>query len=97
MEPLRLPSASRFEAARRKWRILFVVSRDHSDRFDSLTHAFGGDTEVQVIFDRRRTERRRRDEPPMTERRQRDRRSAARAWALRAMGWVRVSLPVRVS
>ncbi len=97
MERLSLRSATYWAPVRRKRRILFVVSRDRADRFDSLAHAFSGEDEVQVIFDRRRTERRRANQPPVADRRLRDRRSTARAWAVRTMGWVRVSVPFRAS
>jgi hypothetical protein len=95
MERRSLRSATRYETVRRKRRVLFVVSREEPERFESLSQAFAGDDDVQVIFDRRHGERRRRADTPLTERRQRDRRSAARAWALRTIGWVRVSVTSR--
>jgi hypothetical protein len=54
--------------------VLFVVSRERPDRYDSLVRAFGDDAEVKVIFDRRRVARR----------------SDARDWMLRSAGWFRV-------
>jgi hypothetical protein len=69
---------------------LFVVSRDRPERYDSLAHAFSGDDDVQVIFDRRRGDRRQRNQKPVADRRRRDRRSDARAWTIRATGWIRV-------
>src|SRR5438045_7517075 len=62
------------ETTRRRTRVLFVVSRDRPDRYESLVHAFSSEADVKVIFDRRRAERR----------------SDVRTWALRSMGWVRV-------
>jgi len=59
---------------RRRTRVLFVVSRDRPDRYESLVHAFSSDADVKVIFDRRRA----------------DRRSDVRTRAMRSMGWVRV-------
>lgn len=59
---------------RRRTRVLFVVSRERPDRYDSLVRAFGDDAEVKVIFDRRRLPRR----------------SDARDWMLRSAGWFRV-------
>jgi hypothetical protein len=70
---------------------LFVVSRAQPQRYDSLTHAFGGEEDVKIIFDRRRSERRQRSQVPVVERRSRDRRSAIRAWAVGAVGWIRVT------
>jgi hypothetical protein len=85
-------TAIRYEAAARKRRLLFVVSREQPQRYDSLAHAFSGDEEVKVIFDRRRGERRQRSQVPSVERRRRDRRSAIRAWAVGAVGWIRVAV-----
>src|SRR2546430_11214896 len=62
------------ETTRRRTRVLFVVSRNRPDRYESLVHAFSSDADVKVIFDRRRV----------------DRRSDVRNGAMRAMGWVRV-------
>jgi hypothetical protein len=70
--------------------VLFVVSRDLPDRYESLAYAFDGDYGVRVIFDRRRADRRRRTGTSMMERRHKDRRSAARDWMLRSVGWVRI-------
>ena len=76
----------------RQRRLLFVVSREQPQRYESLAHAFSGDEEVKVIFDRRRAERRRRSQTRGVERRRRERRSAIRAWAVGAVGWIRVAL-----
>ena len=78
------------ESTRRRTRVLFVVSRDRPDRYESLVHAFSSDADVKVIFDRRRVDRRQHDRTPMADRRRRDRRSDVRNWAVRSMGWVRV-------
>jgi len=68
-------AAARTLAPRRtRTRVLFVVSRERPDRYDSLVRAFGDDAEVKVIFDRRRVARR----------------SDARDWMLRSAGWFRV-------
>ena len=77
------------ETTRRSPRVLFVVSRDRPDRYESLVHAFGGDADVKVIFDRRRVDRRQNNRTPMVDRRQSDRRSGVRSWAVRSLGWVR--------
>jgi hypothetical protein len=76
--------------SRKRRRMLFVVSRDLPERHESLAYAFDGDDGVRVIFDRRRTDRRRRTSLPALERRDRDRRSAARDWVLRSAGWIRI-------
>ena len=69
---------------------LFIVSRDLPERFNSLAFAFDGDRGVRVIFDRRRTDRRREDRTPVVERRKEDRRSADRDGTMRLTGWVQV-------
>lgn len=82
-----------YDETRRKRRVLFVVSRERSERYDSLAQAFSDDDEVQVIFDRRHADRRRQQTVIAgSDRRRRDRRSTARAWAIRAMGWVQISM-----
>jgi hypothetical protein len=78
------------EVTRRDVRVLFVVSRERPDRYDSLARAFSGDGDVRVIFDRRRVDRRRDARPPATERRRGDRRSALSQWVVQTMGWIRV-------
>jgi hypothetical protein len=83
---------TRYETGGRRRRLLFVISREQPHRYDSLADAFGGDEDVKVIFDRRRGERRQRSQVPVVERRSRDRRSAIRAWAVGAVGWIRVAV-----
>ena len=70
--------------------MLFVVSRDLPERFNSLAFAFDGDRGVRVIFDRRRRDRRQEDQTPVVERRKEDRRSADRDETMRLTGWVQV-------
>ena len=53
---------------------LFIVSRSFPELYDYLVERFAGDTNVEVIWDRRVGERRRRSEPSPDERRQADRR-----------------------
>jgi hypothetical protein len=55
-------------------RLLFVVARSETDRYDSLKQAFGCDEHVEIIFDRRVGERRRRPGDPGVERRRAQRR-----------------------
>ena len=71
-------------------RVLFVVSRDQPERYDSLARAFSGDDDVQVIFDRRRFERRQADGAPRAERREHERRSEVHERTLQTIGWVRI-------
>ena len=78
------------EVTRRDIRVLFVVSRERSDRYESLARAFSSDEDVRVIFDRRRVDRRQDPRTPPTERRRGDRRSALSQWAVQTMGWIRV-------
>jgi hypothetical protein len=69
---------------------LFIVSRDLPERYNSLAFAFDGDRGVRVIFDRRRSDRRRQERTPAVERRREDRRSADRDETMRLTGWVQV-------
>jgi len=69
---------------------LFIVSRDLPERYNSLAFAFDGDRGVRVIFDRRRSDRRRQERAPLVERRKEDRRSADRDETMRLTGWVQV-------
>jgi hypothetical protein len=84
------PSPHRPTAVPSGYRVLFIVSRDLPERYESLAYAFDGDHGARVIFDRRRADRRRRAGAPTLERRQEDRRSAARDSMFRAAGWVRI-------
>jgi hypothetical protein len=56
-------------------RELFIVARHDRDLYDYLKRRFDGRPDVEVIYDRRVGERRRRTESPATERRGSDRRS----------------------
>ena len=69
---------------------LFIVSRDLPERYNSLAFAFDGDRGVRVIFDRRRSDRRRQERTPGVERRKEERRSADRDETMRVSGWVQV-------
>ena len=55
-------------------RTLFFVSRRHLDLYEYLCERFASDEAVEVILDRRLTERRTRQAPYGTERRRADRR-----------------------
>ena len=55
-------------------RHLFIVARDQPDLWAHLAREFRGETGVEVLLDRRRTERRRSAQPAAEDRRRRDRR-----------------------
>jgi hypothetical protein len=56
-------------------RELFIVARHDHDLYDYLKRRFTGRADVEVIYDRRVGERRRRNESPAHDRRGADRRS----------------------
>jgi hypothetical protein len=55
-------------------RYLFIVAQGHPDLYADLQRQFKGNTEVEVIVDRRLAERRGRQDPHVPERRQGERR-----------------------
>ncbi len=55
-------------------RHLFIVARDQPDLWVHLAREFRGEAGVEVLLDRRRTERRRSAKPAAEDRRRRDRR-----------------------
>ena len=55
-------------------RHLFIVARDQPDLWAHLAREFRGEPGVEVLLDRRRTERRRSARPTADDRRRRDRR-----------------------
>ncbi len=81
--------------SRRIWRLLFIVGQNRRALHDSLRRTFAGDDTVQVLFDRRVTERRRgkgRKRP--TERRARERRLGREVERqIRARGYAVVGVP----
>jgi hypothetical protein len=56
-------------------RYLVIVNRDHRDLYTYLKTAFAGERGVQVIQERRTTDRRRKSGSPPVDRRRRDRRT----------------------
>ena len=56
-------------------RHLFIVARDQPDLWAHLAREFSGEPGVEVVLDRRRTDRRQAARPLGEERRRRDRRS----------------------
>jgi hypothetical protein len=77
----------------RRKSILFVVARNAADHYRYLKQTFAGDEHVEVVFDRRRAERRRRASGQTPERRRGDRRSRLDVTErLRSAGWSIVRL-----
>lgn len=74
-------------------RALFVVSRGDGQRYNDLSYAFAGDDSVQVIFDRRRGDRRQQPEGRPVDRRQGSRRSRTIDAELRTLGWAVIRYP----
>lgn len=71
-------------------RLLFVVTRIDSERYEWLKTAFAHDATIEVVFDRRERERRQGDIPPPVERRGRDRRVRDISYELRRLGYALV-------
>ncbi|MGH7277667.1 MAG: hypothetical protein ACREJG_03180 [Candidatus Rokuibacteriota bacterium] len=75
-------------------RELLIVTREAPRLHDYLVREFAGAPEVQVIFDRRVRERRRRQRTPEADRRRGDRRGRMESDEhLDALGWAVVRLP----
>jgi hypothetical protein len=70
---------------------LVVISRDRADQFERFSGASVHGTNVQVIADRRGTERRQRNMPASIEQRRGDRRRLDIDNYLRQVGWVEVA------
>ncbi len=69
-------------------RLIFVVSRSDLDRYDYLKRTFREEAKVDVVLDRRRSERRWREaEPTSHDRRRGDRRRNDNAENLKSLGW----------
>jgi len=68
-------------------RLLFVVARTDSERYEWLQSAFAHDAGIEVTFDRRERDRRQRDVPSQVERRHRDRRVRDISYELRRLGY----------
>ena len=67
---------------------LYIVARDHPELYERLRGNFTNEPGVQVIRDRRFSERRQRPKTRSPERRQADRRSRPLVDAnVRALGW----------
>lgn len=72
MAPIAVP---RTQIEDQMGRTLFIVSRQHPDLYAYLRERFATDTAVEVVLDRRLTQRRQRDAPRDEERRLADRRA----------------------
>ena len=72
---------------------LLIVARHRRELYEQIKRAFAGHETVQVVLDRRVTDRRRRKEPTLPERRGADRRARSIIDdQLRAIGWSLVLL-----
>jgi hypothetical protein len=72
---------------------LLIVARHRSELYEQIKRAFAGHETVQVVLDRRATERRRRKETTLPERRGADRRARSIIDdQLRTIGWSLVLL-----
>jgi hypothetical protein len=72
---------------------LLIVARHRRELYEQIKRAFAGHETVQVVLDRRVTDRRRRKEPALPERRGADRRSRSIIDdQLRTIGWSLVLL-----
>lgn len=77
---------------------LLVVARHRRELYEEIKRAFAGHETVQVILDRRVSERRQRKGAPMLDRRRHDRRSrSAIDEQLRTIGWSLVLLDLAKS
>jgi hypothetical protein len=74
-----------------KRRDLYIVATGRQSLYDLLKKQFGDDPNVEVIFDRRQSERRAASGPTPEERRRKDRRQFERAHLLKTLGVVLVS------
>jgi hypothetical protein len=91
-EPAEMRAAT--PASRRSGRRLIVVARDAGSLYDRLRRS-GVDHAVTIITDRRSTERRRRLQVHIPERRRGERRRYDIESSLLAEGWAEVTLPQR--
>jgi hypothetical protein len=69
-------------------RLIFVVSRSDVDRYDYLKRTFREEAKVDVVLDRRRSERRWREAERLSDDRRRgDRRRNDNSENLKSLGW----------
>lgn len=73
--------------------VIMIVARDQDSLYRYICNTFSQEPEVDVIFDRREGERRRREDAPLVERRSTPRRREQREDLLKAQGWLIVRRP----
>jgi hypothetical protein len=77
---------------------LLIVAQHRRELYDQIKRAFAGHETVQVVLDRRLSERRRREDPALPDRRSADRRSRSGIdEQLRTIGWSLVLLDLAKS
>jgi hypothetical protein len=77
---------------------LLIVAQHRRELYDQIKRAFAGHETVQVVLDRRLSERRRREEPSLSDRRRADRRARSGIdEQLRTIGWSLVLLDLAKS
>jgi len=75
-------------------RLLFIVSQERRELYDTLRQVLAHEKGVAIILDRRRLRRRRREEPPAADRRRFGRRSRSHEDVeIHARGWTVVRMP----
>ncbi|PYM41111.1 MAG: hypothetical protein DME12_12750 [Candidatus Rokuibacteriota bacterium] len=75
-------------------RLLFIVSQERRELYDTLRQVLAHEKGVDIILDRRRLRRRRREEPPAADRRRFGRRSRSHEDVeIHARGWTVVRMP----
>jgi hypothetical protein len=75
--------------------LLFVVARDRQDLYEHLRRAFADTPAVDIVLDRRRTDRRQSSASPPVERRQGERRTRDMTGDVKYLGWALVRLHQR--
>jgi len=85
-----MPGASRDAAVMGGAPFLFIVSPGDTERYEFVKRHFADESDVEVMYDRRRGERRRSQRPTAEERRQSERRRDDLSRDLRAIGWAYV-------
>lgn len=89
----RTPGVSRDAAAIGGAPFLFIVSPSETGRYEFVRRHFADECDVEVVYDRRRGERRRYQPRHAVEQRQGERRRNHVAQDLRAVGWAYVRRP----
>ncbi len=75
-------------------RLLFIVSQERRELYDTLRQVLANEKNVEVVLDRRILKRRQREEPPASERRRFGRRGRSLEEAeVHTRGWTVVRQP----